>query len=285
MQNEFDKEEKYKLFRTVREILHPSISKKNISNYRIIITEDLLPLRIHYPKKVGNIEKVIIYIHGNGEVTGCRGVYSNILKNISIKTNSLVIAIEYDELKHKYNEMYQSIYNIVKYLYKELERNNIDNKNICLMGDSTGCNIITGINYLNNKTINIKKEILFYPTLSLDYFNESKYESIEKNKDLNFKLLDKLQNYYTYISYKKDLKDKLLNPLKTDNYKTIPETMIIVGNVDILKDEANDYYNKIMDNNKNNIYYEIPFLSHGFLKKLDNEVEDELFNKINDYLK
>ena len=130
MQNEFDKEEKYKLFRTVREILHPSISKKNISSYRIIITEELLPLRIYYPKKVGNIENVIIYIHGNGIVTECREMYSNILKNISIKTNHLVIAIDYEEIKHKYKDMYQSIFDVVKYLYKELERNNIDNKKI-----------------------------------------------------------------------------------------------------------------------------------------------------------
>ena len=34
--NEFDNETKYRLFRSVKEILHPAISKKNISNYIII---------------------------------------------------------------------------------------------------------------------------------------------------------------------------------------------------------------------------------------------------------
>ena len=33
MNNAFEKEERYKLYRTVREILHPTISKKNISNF------------------------------------------------------------------------------------------------------------------------------------------------------------------------------------------------------------------------------------------------------------
>ena len=37
--NEFDSEIKYKLFRTVNEILHPTISKKNISDYKIIIDQ------------------------------------------------------------------------------------------------------------------------------------------------------------------------------------------------------------------------------------------------------
>ena len=91
--NEFDSEIKYKLFRTVNEILHPTISKKNISDYKIIMDEDILPVRVFYPKKVTNIDKAIIYIHGNGEVSNCVGEYANICKNFAIKTNSLLIAI------------------------------------------------------------------------------------------------------------------------------------------------------------------------------------------------
>ena len=37
----FDTEKKYRLYRTVYEILHPTISKKNISNYKIIVDENL----------------------------------------------------------------------------------------------------------------------------------------------------------------------------------------------------------------------------------------------------
>ena len=42
---------KYKLYRTLYDIIHPSISRKNITNYNIIINEKLLPLQIYYPKK------------------------------------------------------------------------------------------------------------------------------------------------------------------------------------------------------------------------------------------
>ena len=84
IQNEFDTEIKYKLFRTITEILHPSISKKNISNYKIIIDEEILPVRVFYPSKVTGIDKVIIYIHGNGKVTDCNEKYSDICKLVSI---------------------------------------------------------------------------------------------------------------------------------------------------------------------------------------------------------
>ena len=52
MNNAFEKEERYKLYRTVREILHPTISKKNISEYKIIVDDNLLPLRIFILKKL-----------------------------------------------------------------------------------------------------------------------------------------------------------------------------------------------------------------------------------------
>ena len=182
VQNEFDNEIIYKLFRTVTEILHPTISKKNISNYKIIIDEEILPVRIFYPKKVSNLDKAIIYIHGNGIITDCAEKYSDICKKIASKTDRLVIAIEYNEDKRKYKEMYESIYNTVKYLYKELNRNTIENENICLMGDSTGASIIAGINYLNDNEISITKEILFYPVVTTDHSN---YESVKSNEEFN----------------------------------------------------------------------------------------------------
>ena len=112
VQNEFDNEIIYKLFRTVTEILHPTISKKNISNYKIIIDEEILPVRIFYPKKVSNLDKAIIYIHGNGIVTDCVEKYSDICKKIASKTDRLVIAIEYNEDKHKYKEILNLILQI-----------------------------------------------------------------------------------------------------------------------------------------------------------------------------
>ena len=149
MQNAFDNEIKYKLFRTVREILHPTISKKNVSNYTIVIEEDILPVRIFYPKKVTNISKIMIMVHGNAKVTDSIENYSNICKKLSTLTNSLLIAIEYKEEKNNYEKTIKDIYKTVKYLYERLIKDNIDQKDIILVGDSTGGHIITAINYLN----------------------------------------------------------------------------------------------------------------------------------------
>ena len=53
-----------KLYRGVYDIIHPSISRKNISEYKIVLDEDIAPIRVFYPKKEISLEKVIIYIPG-----------------------------------------------------------------------------------------------------------------------------------------------------------------------------------------------------------------------------
>ena len=92
---------------------------------------------------------------------------------------------------------------------------NIKEDKILLMGDSTGCNIITGINYLNKDDFKIEKEVLFYPVISMDY-EKANYESMIKNKDFNLGILTKLRAYYESINYKDD---KLLKPLELKDYR------------------------------------------------------------------
>ena len=80
--DDFGQEDTYKLYRTVYEIIHPTISKKNISNYKIILQEDLIPLRVFYPKKISKLEKAIIYIPGRAWVVSGIKSYSDVCQDL-----------------------------------------------------------------------------------------------------------------------------------------------------------------------------------------------------------
>ncbi len=275
--NEFDNEIKYRLYRSVKEILHPVISKRNISNYIIMLDESVLPVRVFYPKKVTEMHKVIIYIHGNAKITECTNEYSDICKNIAIKTNHLVIAIEYKEYPKKYREMLQEIQNAIEYLYKRLVLDGINEEDITIMGDSTGASMIIGI---EDENIPIKKEVLFYPITSLD-FKKERFPSIEENKDFNLNLMKNIEDYYKNLLHEKDYQDILLNPL--NRFLTNkPRSLILVGKVDCLKDEVKEYYEKLKISDKK--YVELPFSAHGFLKKMDKELSEEVYEELNLFL-
>ena len=85
MLDDFGTEDTYKLYRTIYEIIHPTISKKNISNYKIILQEDLIPLRIFYPKKISKLEKAVIYIPGKSWIVNGIKNYSEVAIELSKK--------------------------------------------------------------------------------------------------------------------------------------------------------------------------------------------------------
>lgn len=274
--NEFDNELKYKLFRNIREILHPTISKKNISNYKIILDEKLMPVRIFYPKKVTNMKKVIIFIHGNGEITKCEGKYSDISSCFSKELDQLIISIDYEDLKDNYLEdIYKEIYKTFKFIYNGLIEL-IDKNNITLFGDSTGASLVL---YINNQMvkdgITISKEVLFYPVLSGEYFGKTKYGSI-KDKTLDSDLIRQLKDYYNKklknIKSRSNYKYFQLKSKKENRY---PNTLLLCGKVDPLIDENIEFAK-----NKNINLKEIPFASHGFLGTKDKEIKKEYINHI-----
>ena len=259
--NEFDSEIKYKLFRTVNEILHPTISKKNISDYKIIVDEGVLPVRVFYPKKITTINKIIIYVHGNGEVTNCLGEYSGICKNFAVKTNCLIVAVEYDDIKGSYNDIINEVSKTIKYLYDKLLMNNILEEDIILMSDSTGCYITSSI-----KEIPIGKRLLFYPVL------KSKYSKKDmKNEDFNIGLIERINKYF------KDY-EVIDNVSIEDDY--LDKGLVVVGKVDMLIDDIKNY---IGESEKIECV-EVPFSGHGFLDDMDKELSNDVFTIVNKFI-
>ncbi|MBP5678942.1 MAG: alpha/beta hydrolase [Bacilli bacterium] len=273
-QNEFELEEKYKLFRSVKELLHPTISKRNISNYKIIVDENILLLRVFYPKKVSNIKKVIINIPGEGEITDCEGMYSNISATISKEVDQMLISIDYEKQPNDFPSLFDRIYETIDFIYQGLRKENIAVEDISLMGDSTGANILLNIvERMQKNNLEVGRMILFYPVLSGEYQGETKYPSIKENTSVNYNLIEKLKNYY-----KKAPKE--IFPLNLEEEKTYSPTLLLSGNVDPLVDEAKAFKEK-----NNNIELKIiDFAYHGFLNTKDKEMIKEYLKIVKSFM-
>lgn len=284
----FDKEQKYKLYRTVYDILHPTISKRNISDYKIVIDDEMASIRVFYPVKISDISNIMIFVHGDGNVTGCDGCYSDICKNLALNNNHLVIAIDYEEFGNlKFDDLYNHIYEMIKYLYLEFNKLGISNNDIVLSGDSTGANIVIYATkmLLEKDKINVNKEILFYPVISMEYFGKTKFESIEKYEQFNVDLINDLKLYLKNMKAKRvDLKKAILYPLYCKEYDDFPKTLVFTGNNDCLKDEGYEYYKRLSNNRDLDSYVEVAFGTHGFLCGKDKEIMGEVNKQMKQFL-
>lgn len=166
---------KYKLYRSLYDILNPTISRKNISNYNIVVNKDILPMEVYYPKKDININNLIIYIPSSNNT-------NNLYSDLAINTNNLVIVLNYSDDKDNY-------YNSIKYIYDNI--NDIISDNITIMTDQEGSDIE---DYIINETykthdFRISKAILLEPTIQLNK-NTIKNSLVIINQNSNNKKLN-----------------------------------------------------------------------------------------------
>ena len=271
-QNDKKEDEKYKLYKSVREILHPAISKKNISNYKIILKEELLPIRIYYPKKVTNLEKIIIYVQGSKKVI--KDDYSKILSSLSKDLDRMVISIDYDD-DASMEEQINSIYETFKYIYNGLNTNGLDTSQITLVGDSTGSTLILNfIDKMKKDKIEDVKLLLFYPAL----VDNNKVDDISP---IDYEIVNDIKKYYQDKIGKNNLSiADLLNKKYFDN-DSFPNTLIICGNVDPLLGKIKELDEKI-DSIDLKL---VSFASHNFLKSKDKEIIKEYKSILNDFFK
>lgn len=284
----FDQNIKYKLYRSVYEIIHPTISKSNISSYKIIVSEEILPLRVFYPTKISDLDSVIIFVAGDGEVSGCRNKYSDICREISLKCNQLVIALDYFNIENKFPNVLNRCYDSIKYLIEVLNENGIVRGKITVMGDSTGANLVSAMMEMmqEKKEKLFDKSIILYPVLRGNYSNNTKYESIVKNEEFDLFLMDRVKKYMKgYVNNRRELSNPLVNILKHKNYSSFPDVLVVTGNLDPLRDEGREFADKLIKYNPNSRYYNLNLAMHGFLKNDDKEIKRELYSVILDFLK
>lgn len=271
--NSFDNGLKCKLYSDIEKIIHPTISKKNISNYRIVFNEEVVPVRVFYPEKVSQIDHVVIYIHGISSISLCKGYYSNICAEFAITSRRLVIAIDYDEGK-KYLEVLNDCSNCVKYLCDELTKFGININNITLMGDSIGATIAIGVNRLLGGLIS--KGILISPVLSGNHLNDA---NVLKNDKSNSLLITNLIDYYKKsLRFKKNYKDSLVFPLLSKE-PVFEKVLLVVGGIDILKEETLQY-----GDITGSQVLEIPLVNHDFLRNMIIDVKNKFYTNVCSFL-
>lgn len=254
---------KYKLYRNVHEIIHPTISKKNISNYRIILNDDLAPLLIFYPQKVSKMNKVIIYLHGDKNITKIN-TYSDFCKDLAREIDTLIISIDYDN--EDYITTCNSANKTIKYLIEELKKEDILDSDIILMGDSTGANIIANMQQQN-------KKILFYPPVAGNYDAMLEKKSNFYNRDTIVQLISYFSNYSE--------KNNNIFPVINKSFINNSKCLIIVGTSDPLYEENLEFYKLCKNRSK---LLELELLNHGFLNSNDIEIKKIVVENIKNFI-
>ncbi|HGF7729319.1 TPA: alpha/beta hydrolase [Enterococcus faecium] len=208
-------------------------------------------INIRFVRPEGNIDKlpVIFYIHGAGWVFGSAQTHDKLIRELSVRTNSVVVFPEYSRSPEaKYPTAIEQNYAVLQQLNKLAKSKNLDLENLIVAGDSVGGNMATVMTILTKerKGLPISKQLLYYPVTNADFDTDTYHEFGENY----FLTRDGMRWFWDqYTTNEEERAEITASPLRADlnELKDLPPAMILTGEADVLREEGEAYARKLRD--------------------------------------
>ncbi|MEG0021263.1 MAG: alpha/beta hydrolase [Bacilli bacterium] len=269
---DFSVKDNLKIFRTLQKMINPVKKESEFKDVFLNLKTRKIKIRIYNDFEDKKDHKMILYFHGGGWVSGSLESYTNVCYELSKKTNRIVLLVEYRLApEYPFPAGFEDCYEIAHLLIKNCKAFNLEPKDIVLMGDSAGGNLVAAISQKarDTKDFKIDKNILLYPALQNDYSLNSKYKSLLENGSdymLTRKNIEEFMDLYT--ENEKDKLNPYAAPLLQKDFKNLPKTLIITCELDPLRDEGREYVEKLKESNNEVNHIEYKGALHGFFSNI-----------------
>ncbi len=209
-----------------------------------------IPVYFVSPQGITHIENLIFYIHGAGWVFGSFHTHEKLVRELSVRTNSLLIFPEYTRSPEaKYPVAIEQCYFVLSRLKKIIGDlyPDIDYAALTAAGDSVGGNMAIAMNFMARKRRGpkIDRLLLFYPVTNA-CFNTPSYCQFAENYYLYRAGMQWFWQQYTACEAHRN--QLTASPLLADreDLKPFPPTMIINGQADVLRSEGEAFGRKLL---------------------------------------
>ncbi len=207
-----------------------------------------IPVYFIAPKDA-EVRNVIFYIHGAGWVFGSFHTHEKLVRELSARTNSLVVFPEYSRSPEaKYPTAIEQCYYILSHLWQIIGNRfqMINCPTLTVAGDSVGGNmsIAMALMSMMRQGPSIYKLLLYYPVTNA-CFDTPSYRQFAVNYYLYRDGMKWFWNQYT--NSMRDRNQITASPLRASNdcLKCLPQTMIINGQADVLRSEGEAFGEKL----------------------------------------
>lgn len=191
----------------------------------------------------------ILYLHGGGWVFGSLHTHDKLVRELAVRTNSVVIFPEYTRSPEaRFPVALEQCYSVLTALPRILARQEytVDLARLTVAGDSVGGNMATVLTMLAKarKGPHIHKQLLFYPVTSAAFDTRS-YQQFARGYYLY--RAGMMWFWNQYAAGTKARTSPYGSPLraKVEDLNGLPPALIINGEADVLRDEGEAYAKKL----------------------------------------
>lgn len=256
---------------------------------RMISTPEAeIPIRIYTPER-GDSFPLLMYFHGGAFFSGTLESHDEIVRPIAKESGYKIVSVGYRLApEHPYPAALEDCYNATKWATEHKEELQWDGRNLALAGDSSGGNLVAAVTLMarEKKEIAITKQVLFYPSLDLD-FSEFKYPSLVENAKGYFVESHTLAEHNSfYLQGGADTDNPLVSPIREKNLAGLPEALIITAEFDPMRDEGEQYGDNLKKAGVPTEIKRYEGITHGFLGKFTHLDEyKDIYKVTGEFLK
>lgn len=252
----------------VHRIFYPETKGISCTNYVIPVTEGAVTGRYYdsaNSQTRTSLKPLIVVFHGGGWVFGNIDLYDLYCKHLAKATDSAILLVDYRLApKYKFPIAVEDCYDAYLWAVNGVKYWKVDPDRIFLLGDSCGGNLAAGVSLLcrDRKAHMPNGMILFSPLVDA----RLRTTSIEEYSDSPTLTLKQLRFFVeSYMREQKDILSPLFSPLLSADLSRLPDTLVIAGSLDPLKDDGKLFVEAIKESGGKAHYIEIENAIHGFI--------------------
>lgn len=206
-------------------------------------------LRIVKPKGATSNLPVVLYFHGGGWVLGGKSTHDRLIREIATGANVGVVFVDYTlSPEARYPTAIEQGYAALQWIASTGAEYGLDSTRIAIAGDSAGGNLATAVAMVAQREAGpaLKFQLLFYPVTDANFDTPSYLDFAEGY------FLERKGMMWFWDNYAPDpesRQDALVSPLRAsrEELSGLPETLIITGGWDVLRDEGQAYARRLME--------------------------------------
>lgn len=229
-----------------------------------------VPVRIYSPHPQKPLP-VMVYLHGGGHMCGSVALYDAILRKLATAAGVVLVAVDYRLTpEHPYPAGLADCRAVVKRVF-ETVGSIPHQQRLFLGGDSAGGALAATLVMENqdNRAVAIEKQVLIYP--SLDYT----MSALSHQTCGSGYLLESRKIEWYFDAYFQNHEDRAAaSPLFGPFSSKMPQTLVVTGEFDPLRDEGIAYGEKVIAQGVYAEHHHFAGMIHAFLN-LEQLVPDE----------
>lgn len=213
-----------------------------------LITTQNVPLRLYQAERSDEVTPTVLYFHGGGWVLGDLDSHDTLCRRLAAESGLIIVSVDYRRAPEAvYPAALEDCLAAVAYITEHGHELGVDGSKLIVAGDSAGGNLAAAVCLrmrdpaTDTAPSPMIGQLLIYPALNTNFDNPSYSEFSE-----GFGLTREIMMWFWDQYLGTQSPDQFAAPALADSLKGLPPTHIITAEYDILRDEGEEFAERLM---------------------------------------